>query len=108
MKRIALTIGLVLMAFIVSLMIGPMARAQPPSQEEVREAIARGVEWLAQHQNDEGSWGSYEKCAVTALVVKKLEHHAVDEKWGLGKDFDSPFDAGYPYNQNVVDGWSWL
>ncbi len=43
---------------------------------------------------------------MTLLAVKKLEHHAVDAKWGWG--LPSPFDDGYPYKGNVERGLDWL
>ncbi len=103
MKRRVLTIGLLLVALIVPL-VGTVG-AQP-GPDEVIAAIAAGVEWLAGEQHDDGYWGDWEQCAVTALAVKKLEHHAVDGKWGWG--LDSPFDDAYPYKDNIVSGYAWL
>jgi hypothetical protein len=80
--------------------------AEPPTVEEVKEAIAKGVAWLAEKQDVDGYWGDWEQCAVTALAVKKLEHHAVDDKWGWG--LDSPFSDAYPYKANVENGLNWL
>jgi hypothetical protein len=80
--------------------------AQPPTLEQVKAAIANGVAWLAAQQHDDGYWGNWERCAITALAVKKLEHHAVDDKWGLG--LDSPFSDAYPYKDNVENGLNWL
>jgi hypothetical protein len=98
------TVGLVLVALLVVPLAGT-AGAQP-SHDEVKEAIDKGVLWLAQQQNDDGFWERWEACAVTALAVKKLEHHAVDPKWGWG--LDSPFDEAYPYRENVEKGLNWL
>ncbi|MGD2253470.1 MAG: hypothetical protein PVF70_11210 [Anaerolineales bacterium] len=80
--------------------------ADPPTQEEVKQAIARGVEWLAGQQHPAGYWGGYELCSVTALAVKKLEHHAIDPTWGYG--LPSPFDEAYPYREHVERGLNWL
>jgi hypothetical protein len=73
---------------------------------DVQAAINKGVAWLVEQQNPDGSWDDWEQCAITALVVKKLEHHAVDPKWGLG--LPSPFDPAYPYKENVEKGLKWL
>jgi hypothetical protein len=43
---------------------------------------------------------------VTALAVKKLEHHAVDPKFGLG--LPSPFDEANPYKENIEKGLNYL
>lgn len=99
----ALLVG-VLVALVAVLAAIP-ASAQP-TEEEVGAAIAAGVAWLAAQQESDGSWGSWEECAVTAFAVKKLEHHAVDAKWGLG--LPSPFDDGYPYKDHVVKGLEWI
>ncbi len=111
MKRKVLTIGLVLVALILSLVVVPLAEmagtsGEPPTQEEVKAAIEEGVEWLAGQQDDDGFWGHWEECAVTALAVKKLEHHAVDPQWGLG--LDSPFNDANPYKDNIERGLNWL
>jgi hypothetical protein len=100
------TVGLVLVALLVVPLAGPVAGQEPPTQEEVKAAIAKGVEWLAEQQDDDGFWGYWRECAVTALAVKKLEHHAVDPKWGWG--LDSPFDETYPYREHVEKGLHWL
>jgi hypothetical protein len=114
MKRKVLTIRLALVVLIGSLLVVPLAGTAgangPPTPEEVRAAIEEGVAWLAQQQNADGSWPHFEgnvpPCAVTALAVKKLEHHAVDPKWGLG--LPSPFDNAYSYKGNVEKGLTWL
>jgi hypothetical protein len=103
-------IGLVVI--LLSLLIMPLGSKvvaledQPPTEEEVKAAIAKGVSWIADQQDDSGNWIAYESCAVTALVVKKLEHHAVDPKWGLG--LDSPFDETNPYKEHIEKGLHWL
>jgi hypothetical protein len=77
-----------------------------PTVDEVRETIEKGVRWLAQQQHTDGYWDYYDRCAVTALAVKKLEHHAVDSKWGLG--LPSPFDDENPYKANIENGFAYL
>jgi hypothetical protein len=106
MKWRAGAVGLVLVALLLLPLAGPAAGQEPPTYEEVKAAIDEGVEWLAEHQDDGGFWGDWQECAVTGLAVKKLEHHAVDPKWGWG--LDSPFDETYPYSEHVEKGLNWL
>src|SRR3989304_3931001 len=77
-----------------------------PTLEELKAAIARGVSWWVSQQTPVGSWGG--GCAIgpTAIACKKLEHHAVDPKWGLG--LPSPFDPTYVYKENVERCLEWL
>jgi hypothetical protein len=98
---ISLVVALILVVGLTS-----SVAAQPPTEEEVRIAIENGVSWLADQQNGNGYWGNWEVEAVTALAIKKLEHHAVDTKWGYG--LPSPFDPAYPYADNVAAGLNWL
>jgi hypothetical protein len=110
MKHNGLTIRFALAVVLVSLLLVPLSGTalanDPPTLDEVREAIAQGVEWLAGQQHPDGYWEHYERCAVTALAVKKLEHHAVDDRWGWG--LPSPFDDAYPYDDNIELGLAWL
>jgi hypothetical protein len=107
-NRRVLTIGLLLLTLILSLGIVPLTGAdEPPTQEEVIEAIAAGVEWLADQQHPDGFWPhEWAECAVTAMAIKKLEHHAVDPKWGY--DLPSPFHEEYPYKEHIEKGFAWL
>jgi hypothetical protein len=104
MMRRVLVIGL-LVGLVAGLTAIP-AYAQP-TEDEVREAIGKGVAWLAAQQDATyGYWPGVDLCGVTALAVKKLEHHAVDSKWGLG--LESPFDDANPYKENIEKGLEWL
>jgi hypothetical protein len=99
--RLALVFGLAL------LLAGTLA-AQP-TLDEVRESVAKGVAWLAAQQQPDGAWyawGCCEPVATTGLAVKKLMHHAVDPKWGLG--LPSPFDPLNPYKANIEAGLAYL
>ncbi len=84
--------------------MSPMASAA--TQEEIKNAIDRGIEWLVAQQNDDGSWGVVDTVGKTGLAVKKLEHHAVDCKYGYC--LDSPFNPAYPYAENVSRGLDYL
>ena len=100
--------GKVLTIALLVALIAPLAGTigAQPTQDEVIAAIEEGVAWLADQQDDDGYWGDWDQCAVTALAVKKLEHHAVDPKWGLG--LPSPFDDANPYKGHIEKGLSWL
>jgi hypothetical protein len=103
LKRKILSVAIIL-GLLLGIMVVP---AQAVPEDEVREAIEKGVEWLANQQGPIGGWwGDWERCAVTALAIKKLEHHAVDSKWGYG--LPSPFHQDYPYREHVILGLEWL
>ena len=76
------------------------------THDDIKQAIDNGTAWLAAQQNEDGSWGTADKVARTALAVKKLEHHAVDCKYGYC--LDSPFNPAYPYHTNVEKGLNYL
>jgi len=99
------TVALALLTLVASVWAAGPAQAQP-TPEEVQAATALGVAWLAGQQNPGGYWGWTEECAVTALVVKKLEHHAVDPRYGLG--LPSPFVEEYAYRDHIIRGYDWL
>ena len=78
-----------------------------PTEAEIKAAIDLGVAWLVSKQNDDGSWGTGTGVVgKTGLVVKKLEHHAVDTKYGYG--LDTPFDPAYPYRENIINGFNYI
>ena len=79
-----------------------------PSEAQIRAAIDKGIAWLVNQQNPEdGSWGTGTGVVgKTGLVVKKLEHHAVDTKYGYG--LDTPFDPAYPYRENIINGFNYI
>jgi hypothetical protein len=52
------TVGLLLVALLV-VPLASTAGAQP-TQDQVKEAIKKGIEWLAAEQNDDGFWDRYE------------------------------------------------
>jgi hypothetical protein len=85
---------------------GPALCDDPPTLDEVKAATAAGVAWLAAQQNHNGSWGNYDYCSVTGLALKKLMHHAVDPKYGLG--LESPFDESYAYKSHIEKGLNYL
>lgn len=80
------------------------AHADPPTLDEIKAAVADGVEWLADQQEDDGYWDPDWESGVTALAIKKLMHHTTDARWGLG--LDSPFDG--PYADNIERGLNWM
>ena len=95
---------LVVLAASMTISVSPPAQAQPPTDQDIQDAIDAGIAWLVANQNSDGSWGTTEQVALTALAVKKLEHHCVDTKWGLG--LPSPFDC--PYSVNISNGLDYI
>jgi len=75
--------------------------SDPSMDEDVLEAIENGTAFLAGQQNPDGSWGSSDKAAYTGFVLIKLQDYAYE----LGY---SPFDPGYIYSTNVINGWQYL
>ena len=86
---LALTIGLA----------APGASAATP--DEINQAIEDGLAWLASVQAADGSWAGSYPVSRTGLAVLKFETHAVF----MGM---SPFDPGYQYSPNVIDGLDYL
>ncbi|RLI78392.1 hypothetical protein DRP05_07405 [Archaeoglobales archaeon] len=97
--KIGKTVGL---ALLIVFCIGNASALTPAQQQQINDAVEKGVEWLAAQQNADGSWGTYEKVAHTGFAVLKLEEYAYE----LG--YDSPFDPDYPYHANVEDGLEYI
>ena len=98
MKRfIASTI--VVLVLLVGLVAIPV---QSATEVDIEQAITDGVAWLAEQQNDDGSWGDWDQTAMTALVLVKLQERAYE------LDYPSPFDEAYPYSSNVTKGWEYI
>ncbi len=105
-KKIILPATIVAAILAISLFAAMVPMASAATEEEIQEAIYKGVAWLAAQQKDDGSWGYSYPVAETAFAVKKLEHHAVDCKYG--HCLDSPFDPAYPYAENVQMGLDYI
>jgi len=89
------------------IMLGMPVYAYTPiySEADIAAAAEKGVEFLANAQNSNGSWddgGSYNyRVANTGLALLKLETHATF----MGM---SPLDPSYAYSDNVQAGLNWL
>jgi len=97
MKKSALAIAMIMI-------LAPLAfvpSVAGATEEEIQESIDLGIEWLASQQNENGSWGTSEKPALTGLALIKL----VDRARELGED---PFDPEYEYYGNVTAGYAYL
>lgn len=96
MKKVA---GLALtVALVIGLMVIP---AQAATDEQIEESVEKGVGWLVEQQNPDGSWGDYSQVGHTGFAVVKLEDRARE----LGYD---PFDEEYEYSANVIDGLNFI
>ena len=104
-KKKGIEIFIAAMVVILVFAVG-VTSAKGPSQAEIKDAIDKGIVWLVAQQNSDGSWGTSDMVGRTGLAVKKLEHHAVDCKYGYC--LDSPFDPAYPYADNVSKGLDYL
>ncbi len=99
MRQNHITMFIVLMIITSVLAVIPAAQAATP--EEINNAINKGLAWLATQQNADGSWGTSDRVARTALAVLKFETHATLQ----GK---SPFDPDYPYHEQVKKGLNFI
>jgi len=98
--------GLLAVSLLLGLTLSLTVPAQAATEGEIQTAIDAGLVWLVAQQNADGSWGDYNPVGVTAFAVKKLEHHAVDDKYGYG--LDSPYDPAYPYVSNLTAGLNYI
>lgn len=69
--------------------------------DQINQAIIKGLTWLKNNQNADGSWGISFKIAQTGLAVLKFETRARE----LGLD---PFDSQYEYSQQVISGLNFI
>ena len=73
------------------------------TEYSAEDAMQKGLTWLVGQQQANGCWSpDYEPVADTALAVVKLEELAFE----MG--YPSPFDAAYPYRQNVINGLDYI
>jgi hypothetical protein len=76
-------------------------QASATTPEDIEESILKGIAWLLEQQNEDGSFADWEKVACTAFAVVKLEDRAFE----LGM---SPFNEVYEYSQNVTAGLNYI
>lgn len=94
---------IVALMLLISLVFSGAAFAATP--DEIAESTDAGMEWLAEMQNPDGSWGDFypDSLARTGLALLKFETHALNDP-----EFDGPFDPDYPFMSTVVDGLDYL
>ena len=76
----------------------------PELEEDIQEAIDKGIAYIASQQQSDGSWmlgGHPYDAAYTGFALIKLQDYAYE------KGFD-PFDESYQYYSNVTAGWNYL
>jgi len=99
---------IVIVAFCAVLLLSMVTmlttRTRAVTEQEIEDAITKGVAYLAGQQNPDGSWGL--DCSITTaytgFVLIKLQIRAYE----LG--YQSPFDPNYNYSGNVTAGWSFI
>jgi len=87
----------------IALVFSSAAFAATP--EEIADSTYAAMEWLAEQQSTDGSWGWYapDSFARTGLALLKFETHALNDP-----DFEGPFDPDYPFSENVIEGLDYL
>ena len=104
MKHLLLFFRRMLKGTLTLLLCLPFLALAQPTQEEIQQSIDDGLSWLVAQQHADGYWNAYYSNyeAGTGLALYKLCERAYE----LG--YESPFDPGYAYYQNVIDGFNWL
>jgi PKD repeat protein len=103
-KIFKVLLSLVLVFFVGNIFLNysPVYSCDRAPKDDIKDAIALGISWLASRQNADGSWGySGYKVALTGFVLIKLQEYAYE----INK---SPFDKNYVYKDNVINGWQFL
>jgi hypothetical protein len=97
-KRIYSFFILAVLLFIT--IVSTTTNAGASLEEDIEQAINRGIAWLVEEQYEDGSWEW--SVGKTAFVLIKLQDRAFE----LGYD---PFDVGsYDYALNVINGWQYI
>lgn len=101
-------LAITLMILVSVMLTNSTTQVLAATEGEIEQAIGLGVNWLVGQQNldpgdpDYGSWGQWEKVAMTSFALVILEDRAIH----LG--YSSPFDQGYPFRENVEKGLDYL
>ena len=89
-----------LLALIVSIPTGMAA-----TEAEIQQSVEDGLEWLAENQQDDGSWdggGADADIGATGLALLKFIDYAREQ------GYDSPTDPNYEYSDNVIAALEFL
>jgi len=104
MKTLTKVVGICILLMALAMFVAA-PKAETASEEDIEVAIQRGLNWLADpdQQNDEGVWGDapWDRVAVTGLVVLKFETRAHE----LGLD---PLGEDYEYHEQVENGLAYI
>jgi glutamine cyclotransferase len=107
MKRVLFTLVITTLILTIGPFGGTVSAQDgpPPLQDQIETAVVSGLAWLANQQNEDGSWGYYpggcDRVAYTGLAVLKFETRAIE----LGLD---PMGEEYVYAAQVVDGLAYI
>lgn len=69
--------------------------------KSVKYSLKKGIKWLVNEQNYDGSWGSENPVTTTALAILILEEEA--EKCGC-----APLDSCYRYFPQIMKGYRYI
>jgi hypothetical protein len=99
---------LAVLLLVLSLALGSVPlTAKAATKEQIDESLARGIEWLIDQQQADGSWtrdvspGTQHQAGATGFAVSVLCHYA--ERLGL-----EPLSPAYAYSTNVQEGLNYL
>jgi hypothetical protein len=93
-------LSVVLFAVLLTSMFAALP-ALAATEDEIEESIVKGLAWLAEVQNPDGSWPGNDPVAATGLAVLKF----IDRAKELGED---PFLEQYEYHTTVVEGLDYI
>ena len=98
MKKMCI-VGIVMMLVLSGVAFLPL-NSMAATDEEIQTSIDDGIAWLVAQQNS--VTGAWQDVPRTGFVLIKLQDRAYE------LDYESPFDPGYPYSDNVIAGWQYL
>jgi len=104
---------LVIASLACCLLLTVCSRADEAFDAKVDASIAKGAQWLIEHQNEDGSYGKYPHPAMSALAITalakapgvdvKARDAAIDKALAYMLSFKQPNGAIYPADRSDKD-----